>query len=594
MKKLYGDINSAKFAILGGLSLLLCCGALQAQTLSDTATSQHGIHFAPEASSSKLSETNLLATNLARGKPVSASSVETTGFEAAKAVDGNSSTRWSSSYADAQWLMVDLGASYNLNRVKITWEAAYGKNYTLQTSSDGKSWKTIKTVTGNTRLSNDHTSLSGSGRYVRMNGSLRGTPWGYSIFEFEVYGTPGSGSNQAPTINLTAPTANASYKAPATVTISANAADADGSVSRVEFYNGTTLLGTDSATPYSMAWSNVAAGTYKVSAKAVDNLGAVASTQEVTITVTPADPGGKKVVAYVANWIDLNSYANQIDYAKLTHINIAFENPNAAGDLSFNSGDNAVIQKAHANKVKVFVSIGGGSVSEDASQRALYFNLINDTNRAAFVNKLAAYLQNHGFDGIDVDLEGPAINADYGKFIADLSNKLKPLGKGVTAALSKGYGGQDVPNYAFSYFDWVNIMAYDATGPWDTSNPGQHSSYDFARANVDYWVGRGLAKNKAVLGVPFYGWGFGADAGEWRYADIVNRFAGAENVDQAGSTIWYNGIPTIKAKVNYALDQQIGGVMIWELSQDATGAKSLLGAIDAVMRQRGGRALVAE
>lgn len=594
MKKLYGDINSAKFAILGGLSLLLCCGALQAQTLSDTAASQHGIHFAPEASSSKLSETNLLATNLARGKPVSASSVETTGFEAAKAVDGNSSTRWSSSYADAQWLMVDLGASYNLNRVKITWEAAYGKNYTLQTSSDGKSWKTIKTVTGNTSLSNDHTGLSGSGRYVRMNGSLRGTPWGYSIFEFEVYGTPGSGSNQAPTINLTAPTANASYKAPATVTISANAADADGSIARVEFYNGTTLLGTDSATPYSMAWNNLAAGTYKVSAKAVDNLGAVASTQEVTITVTPADPGGKKVVAYVANWIDLNSYANQIDYAKLTHINIAFENPNAAGDLSFNSGDNAVIQKAHANKVKVFVSIGGGSVSEDASQRALYFNLINDTNRAAFVNKLAAYLQNHGFDGIDVDLEGPAINADYGKFIADLSNKLKPLGKGVTAALSKGYGGQDVPNYAFSYFDWVNIMAYDATGPWDTSNPGQHSSYDFARANVDYWVGRGLAKNKAVLGVPFYGWGFGADAGEWRYADIVNRFAGAENVDQAGSTIWYNGIPTIKAKVNYALDQQIGGVMIWELSQDGTGAKSLLGAIDAVMRQRGGRALVAE
>lgn len=588
MKKLYGDINSAKFAILGSLSLLMFSGTLQAQTLSDTASSQHGIHFAPEASS------KLLATNLALGKPVSASSVETGGFEAAKAVDGNGTTRWSSSYADAQWLMVDLGASYNLNRVKITWEAAYGKNYTLQTSSDGKTWKTIKTVTGNTSLANDHTGLSGSGRYLRMNGSLRGTPWGYSIFELEVYGTPGSGSNQAPTINLTAPTANASYKAPATVTISANAADADGSISRVEFYNGTTLLGTDSAAPYSMAWSNVAAGTYKVSAKAVDNLGAVASTQEVTITVTPADVAGKKVVAYVANWIDLNSYANQIDYAKLTHINIAFENPTAAGDLSFNSGDNAVIQKAHANKVKVFVSIGGGSVSEDAGQRALYFNLINDTNRAAFVNKLAAYLQSHGFDGIDVDLEGPAINADYGKFIADLSNKLKPLGKGVTAALSKGYGGQDVPNYAFSYFDWVNIMAYDATGPWDTSNPGQHSSYDFARANVDYWVGRGLAKNKAVLGVPFYGWGFGADAGEWRYADIVNRFAGAENVDQAGSTIWYNGIPTIKAKVNYAMDQQIGGVMIWELSQDATGAKSLLGAIDAVMRQRGGRALVAE
>src|SRR6478736_6233970 len=60
-----------------------------------------------------------------------------------------------------------------------------------------------------------------------------------------------------------------------------------------------------------------------------------------------------KVVAYVPNWINLNTYVNQIDYAKLTHINIAFENPvNASGDLSFNSANNALITKAKANNVK--------------------------------------------------------------------------------------------------------------------------------------------------------------------------------------------------------------------------------------------------
>lgn len=525
--------------------------------------------------------------NLAQGRPVKVSSVEAAGFDGAKAVDGNGGTRWASAYTDAQWLQVDLGASYNLNRVKILWEAAYGKNYTLQVSSDAKTWKTIKTVTGNTSLANDFSGLVGSGRYVRMNASLRGTQWGYSIFEMEVYGTPATPGNHAPSISLTSPTNNASFKAPASITINANAADSDGSIARVEFYNGTTLLGTNSAAPYSLVWNNVAAGSYKISARAVDNKGAATNTAEVNVTVTPGDPSAKKVVAYLANWIDLNSYANQIDYAKLTHINIAFENPNAAGDLSFNAGDNAVIQKAHANHVKVFVSIGGGSISEDANARNLYFNLINDTNRAGFVNKLAAYLQNHGFDGLDVDLEGPAINADYGKFIADLSNKLKPMGKGLTAALSQGYGGPSVPNYAFSYFDWVNIMAYDATGPWDTSHPGQHSSYDFARNNLEYFLGRGLAKDKAVLGVPFYGYGFGADAGEWAYSRILNQFSGAENLDQVGNTIWYNGMPTIKAKVNYVVDQQITGVMIWELSQDVSGAKSLLGAIDTVLKQRG-------
>src|SRR6478752_6302577 len=71
-----------------------------------------------------------------------------------------------------------------------------------------------------------------------------------------------------------------------------------------------------------------------------------------------------KVVAYVPNWIDLNSYSTKIDYAKLTHIDIAFENPtNSAGDLSYNSQNTVLINAAHARNVKIFMSIGGGSAS---------------------------------------------------------------------------------------------------------------------------------------------------------------------------------------------------------------------------------------
>src|SRR3954464_7895622 len=79
-----------------------------------------------------------------------------------------------------------------------------------------------------------------------------------------------------------------------------------------------------------------------------------------------ADPPGPKVVAYVPNWIDLTAFAGTIDYASVTHLNVAFENPtNDAGDLSFNPQDGAQIAKAREHRVKVLVSIGGGAASGD-------------------------------------------------------------------------------------------------------------------------------------------------------------------------------------------------------------------------------------
>jgi len=95
----------------------------------------------------------------------------------------------------------------------------------------------------------------------------------------------GQTSNTPPTVSLTAPSNNATYTAPASVTINAAAADADGSVAQVAFYNGSTLLGTDTSSPYSFSWTNVAAGAYSLTARATDNLGAVTTSAAVTITV---------------------------------------------------------------------------------------------------------------------------------------------------------------------------------------------------------------------------------------------------------------------------------------------------------------------
>ncbi len=293
-----------------------------------------------------------------------------------------------------------------------------------------------------------------------------------------------------------------------------------------------------------------------------------------------------KVVAYVPNWIDLNSFSETIDYSKITHINIAFENPeNMAGDLSFNQKNLAVIAKARSNHVKVLVSIGGGAASGDKELLKRYNYLLNKTNRMGFVKKLADYVSNHGLDGLDVDIEGPSINKDYGAFIEELAKALKPRGKLLTAALSKGYGGDKVPDSVFAHLDFVNIMAYDGTGYWDPKSPGQHSSLDYTRENVTYWLKHGLSKSKAVLGVPFYGYGFGEAfrKRDYSYSEIIAAYPGAEKVDQVGNTIWYNGIPTIKAKARYVLDQGLAGVMIWSLDYDVKGERSLLSAIQETL-----------
>ena len=295
----------------------------------------------------------------------------------------------------------------------------------------------------------------------------------------------------------------------------------------------------------------------------------------------------EKVVAYVPNWVNLTSFSETIAYSKITHINIAFENPsNDSGDLSFHEKDDVLIAKAHANNVKILVSIGGGAASGNKTLQSRYFDLLSEAKRAGFVAKIVDYLSVHHFDGLDVDIEGPSINQDFGAFIQDLAAALKPGGKLLTSALSKGYGGTKVPDSVFERLDFVNIMAYDGAGPWNPNAPGQHSSMEFAKKNVEYWLKRGLPKEKAVLGVPFYGYGFGEAYRKdvYNYSDIIAKFPGAENTDEVGSTIWYNGIPTIKAKARYVLDQGLAGIMIWSLDTDGTGERSLLSAIDATLK----------
>ncbi|RAJ08789.1 carbohydrate binding protein [Chitinophaga skermanii] len=98
-----------------------------------------------------------------------------------------------------------------------------------------------------------------------------------------MYGTVG---NAAPTASITAPVNNASYAAPASIIINATAADTDGTVSKVEFYNGATKLGEDATSPYSFTWTGVAAGSYALKVVAYDNLSVTGTSSSVNVTVT--------------------------------------------------------------------------------------------------------------------------------------------------------------------------------------------------------------------------------------------------------------------------------------------------------------------
>ena len=128
-------------------------------------------------------------TNLALNKPATASSVESATFPASNAVDASATTRWSSAFSDPQWIQVDLGQSYSISRVRLVWEAAYATAYQIQTSSDGTTWTTARSITGGNGGEDDNTGLTATGRYVRIFGTTRATGFGYSLFTFEVYGT---------------------------------------------------------------------------------------------------------------------------------------------------------------------------------------------------------------------------------------------------------------------------------------------------------------------------------------------------------------------------------------------------------------------
>ncbi|HWK03400.1 MAG TPA: glycosyl hydrolase family 18 protein [Puia sp.] len=291
-----------------------------------------------------------------------------------------------------------------------------------------------------------------------------------------------------------------------------------------------------------------------------------------------------RVVGYLNTWDHFPGNVSCIPLEKITHLNIAFVQPDAKGGLRVIEGLSEVVKKAHESRVKVLISMGGADLEGTGKN---WRKFTDAAHVGMFTDKIVSYVLQNDLDGVDVDLEGNVIGSRYGNFVRTLSEKLKPAGKLVSAAVATWFEEQ-IPATCFAYLDFVNIMSFDLTGPGDPGHPGQHSPYSMAVGDISFWKKKGLSREKMGLGIPFYGYGFGANStvDEMAYRDIVARYPGAERKDKVGHTIYYNGMSSITEKARLAV-RETSGLMIWQLTGDTTGDKSLLRVVDSVVRKAG-------
>jgi chitinase len=277
-----------------------------------------------------------------------------------------------------------------------------------------------------------------------------------------------------------------------------------------------------------------------------------------------------KIVGYFPTW---QGKVEDIQFGRITHLNYAFVLPTPAGGLTALEDPGRlrrVVEGAHKQGVKVSIAIGGWN---DGNDKAFEQVAADPALQAAFIDAVAAFVTEYQLDGVDMDWEYPDPGQSGQNFLAlmtKLRARLQPMGKLLTmAVVGDGKTAAGIPDQTFALVDLVNIMAYDAD---EDKRYIHHSPYEYSELCLDFWLARGVPRDKVILGVPFYGKKPYTD-----YHQIVAKDPKAPNEDQVGN-LRYNGLDTIRKKTALAA-RKGGGIMIWELSQDTGDATSLLRAI---------------
>lgn len=276
-----------------------------------------------------------------------------------------------------------------------------------------------------------------------------------------------------------------------------------------------------------------------------------------------------RVVAYLPDYRALTLAPAAPPLNNLTDLVFFSLEPTPAGGLDSARLTPAVtarlqhIKRRHA--LRLWVALGGWERSAGFAPVAT-----SPAKRVLFARALTLFCLNHHFDGADFDWEHPATapeEAGYAALLAETHRAFAPHGLRLSVTMAPW---QKITPAAIAAVDAINLMAYD--------HEGRHSTLAQAEADVTGFLRQGVPPQKLCLGLPFYGRDIAHPDTALGYADITRLYHPAPGVDEAGG-LYFNGPATVTQKVHYALAQRLGGVMVWELGQDAPGARSLLKAI---------------
>jgi GH18 family chitinase len=301
---------------------------------------------------------------------------------------------------------------------------------------------------------------------------------------------------------------------------------------------------------------------------------------------------GNEIIGFYPSFREKRLPIDDIPFDYLTRIIYAFAEPKENGHLNTASliHSDQLIRAAHRNNVEVYFSIGGGSGKSD------YFASVatNKTKRRRFIRDIVEYSKKYCFDGVDIDWEQWTLDKNNKPsrieqkglvvLLHDLNKALDSIGKGLSMDVyASVWAGQNYLDEAVEFVDYVHIMAYDFSGKW--SKPKPHSSVAQAfgwdksepPSGVHYWLNqRKWSKEKLILGIPFYGRDFNTENVRGKpYREILAEYPNADEVDEINK-IYYNSPKTVRRKVQLTKQKKLGGVMIWEITQDAKGNDSLL------------------
>lgn len=259
--------------------------------------------------------------NLALDKSATSSGNENDGLGPVNAIDGSLTTRWSSSFVDPSWLQVDLGSSLAISQVVLRWEAAYGKAYLIQVSDDASNWTTVYTQTNGQGGVENLTFPTVTARYIRMYGTARSSDYGYSLYEFEVYGA------NVPTISAQPQSLSLAAGATATFYVTATGT---GTLAYQWMRNGTAIPGAAATTYTTGTLTSVDSGA--LFTVAVANSAGSTVSQAATLAVTATTPTTANLALNATATASGNENvnlgpANAVDGSTATRWSSAFVDP---------------------------------------------------------------------------------------------------------------------------------------------------------------------------------------------------------------------------------------------------------------------------